>query len=68
MEWISVDDRLPNDGEVVLCWAENGKNQTKNLLKQVTYVQNKWIYGTYSTFIDGVTHWMPLPEPPKEQQ
>jgi hypothetical protein len=68
MEWISVEDRLPADGEVIMCWAGEGKNQRKNLLQLVTYVQNKWIYGSYSNFIGGVTHWMPLPEPPEESE
>ena len=59
-EWISVKDRLPNIGCYVL------------------FVRGNKIYGvgaysdTYRDFfsgqfpVKGVTHWMPLPKPPKE--
>ena len=47
-EWISVEDRLPEDGEHIL----------------VRY-SDDWICDEYSPVDDGVTHWMPLPRPPK---
>jgi hypothetical protein len=47
-EWISVEDRLPEEGEHILVCYSDG-----------------WICDQYTPFDDGVTHWMPLPEPPK---
>lgn len=60
-KWIPVTERLPKNGEVVLCntiyfvevlqWAERVET---------------WC-GQYQGYHKShVTHWMPLPEPPKE--
>lgn len=52
MNWISVKDRLPEDEEThVLVYRENGWIEI-------------WPRRYFHTF--RVTHWMPLPEPPKE--
>ena len=60
-EWISVDDRLPKNGkegvlialrwgEVDIGWCEDGR----------------WDSEFVNEYEDGeVTHWMPLPQPPK---
>jgi hypothetical protein len=63
--WIRVEDGLPKDQQDVLIWAWGTD------LKLCTY----WVQGYSSVFSDGdgfcespgehVTHWMPLPEPPK---
>lgn len=54
--WISVKDRLPEKDEYVLCFCNIGDG-----------FQAIFHYGKERKF-DGtaVTHWMPLPEPPKE--
>ena len=52
MEWISVEERLP-ESEFVLC--TDGKYCFVNIIPDMEDVLE-----------DGVTHWMPLPEPPKE--
>jgi hypothetical protein len=63
-QWISVKERLPEEGAVVMCrhkareyplflrWNEGG----------LCWEDSAWIYGTGS-----ITHWMPLPEPSKEE-
>jgi len=58
VEWISVDDRMPEpDEDVLVC-----TNKTEVCLGY--YTGAYWIkYARYNTAI--VTHWMPLPEPPK---
>ena len=59
--WISVEDSYPEPGSVVLCHFKNGKFA-------VSFWGNwKWqdIYD-FSEYL-AVTHWMPLPEPPKEE-
>ena len=60
-EWVSVDDRLPKNGkegvlialrwgEVDIGWREDGR----------------WSSEFVNEYEDGeVTHWMPLPQPPK---
>ena len=61
-EWISVDDRMPEKmgevlvvlyGRVCIAWYHgNGQFETGSGL--ICYAEE-------------VTHWMPLPEPPKEE-
>ena len=56
-EWISVKDRLPDADGDYLVWNDYHK----------AIVGHYWSKGRY--FISKavtVTHWMPLPEPPKE--
>lgn len=58
-EWISVDERLPtNEGKYLVCTAK-GKVYVENF---VDYYGNgkRLCFDNYT-----VTHWMPLPEPPK---
>lgn len=56
-EWISVDERLPEDGIWVLGYsAKSGRGGLCNCLK--SYVRE---FGNY----DDTTHWLPLPEFPK---
>ena len=64
-EWISVKDRLP------------GKNVNCIVHYKHAYCNNDGYWAIGSCFYDGekfqiglaykVTHWMPLPEPPKEE-
>jgi hypothetical protein len=71
--WISVDERLPELGQKVLVWYDNGY--------EVAYLQKfeppklqypqfnnvemfEWCFGDFEDF--DVTHWMPLPKPPEE--
>lgn len=56
-EWISVKDRLPNENTRVLVYAKQGSYM--NL--RTDYICNgRWFFSMM------VTHWMPLPKPPKE--
>lgn len=59
-EWISVEDRLPEDYNKYLLFLDNGR------------IAIGWYHGDAMQFVeDGivmietVTHWMPLPEAPK---
>lgn len=74
-EWISVKDRLPKWEEKVLvyCKPDDGDNfqswsgcQTAILPEGFTQFLES-LTNCGCTSLDGpVTHWMPLPEPPKE--
>ena len=59
MDWISVKDRLPELFEDVLTYDDVGIciNWLEELVDEVAY----FAYGGKY-----VTHWMPLPESPKE--
>ena len=56
-EWISVDDRLPDESYPVLCVTSAGGM----MIARYGHKYGSW---HVSGSID-ITHWMPLPEPPK---
>jgi hypothetical protein len=70
-KWVSCKDKMPKDNELVLfCYvSENG-------VKSVHYGYHQTIKGLGSSWAkpsggwqyadDDVTHWQPLPEPPKD--
>lgn len=59
MEWISVEDRLPEIGERVLAFDnEYGV--------QIMWLNQREKWEMPVRFADSATHWMPLPEPPKK--
>ena len=60
--WISVEERLPEIYEVVLIYVDGRMAQAA-----LSY-ENRWYCTGFGTYIHDsykVTHWMPLPEPPK---
>ena len=59
--WISVKDRLPEDYQRVLCLFESGTMEVSFRAS----VKGFCYEGFKQT--GKVTHWMPLPEPPKEE-
>ncbi len=59
--WISVKDRLPEDGVRVIVWA-SGALATGATVDNC--VRGTWIYSPLMGL--AVTHWRPLPDPPKE--
>jgi hypothetical protein len=59
--WISVKDRLPKHGVGVLV-SSGGPGCTT-----ASYFEGSGFYNGHLEDVV-ITHWMPLPEPPKEQQ
>lgn len=64
-EWISVEDRLPDQGQPVIYWFSllgvfAGKFERLN--------GTNLFSGERGFLGDEVTHWMPLPEPPEVQE
>ena len=55
-EWISVKDRLPEQGEEAICIAADGDMMIG------TYTVWGWMFPCY---FEDLTHWMPIPQPPK---
>ena len=54
-EWIPVTERLPEKNTWVLAYCKYNGHVVDYL-----DINGLWSYGN-------VTHWMPLPEPPKEE-
>ena len=72
-EWISVDDRLPDNKEYDWVLAQvvedNGFMHIPTVM-EYRQSKNDWFEETYGWLSEHngaftVTHWMPLPEPPK---
>ena len=64
-EWISVNESIPNENKAVLVWCPEHENI------YLAFVENGvWMYfgGPIAVCNDAVTHWMPIPEPPKENE
>lgn len=74
MEWISVEDRLPEpDSGEVLVWLTGGRcafdewhmHREDPTGMSTTHVLEMGLMWRDYEFED-ITHWMPLPAPPKE--
>lgn len=61
-KWISVKDRLPEDGGYYLVTCEG----IERYVKTAFWVITKQIWKLGYVTLPNVTHWMPLPELPKE--
>ena len=64
MEWISIKDRLPEVGKRVLVYTEMNVIRIDRL-RLIKNGKRKAATWESSLYVE-VTHWMPLPEPPKE--
>jgi hypothetical protein len=66
--WIPVSERLPEDidEEVLVCTEGYGVNGL-GFVTVATYGVSGWLEcWERKTYLTAVSHWMPLPEPPKE--
>ena len=71
MEWISVKDRLPNPSETVgytwngsMIGHEDRYNHAKEMFEEAILDYERFKYVECSD----ITHWMPLPEPPRDYE
>jgi len=69
MNWISVTEQTPNEGQIVLVYQDNQKYPQYNILvliyedsafRDIRYDEEDYEDGVYLF----VTHWMSLPEKP----
>jgi hypothetical protein len=62
--WISVKDEMPIEGRRVLSYSPNDILQIRNdYIVAIMEYRHTWAHRLDEII---VTHWMPLPEPPKE--
>lgn len=64
-KWISVEDRLPAYGELVLVSAKDLATGEHKWFYLARYKDKNW-YGEEGYMFGRVTHWMPLPDAPKK--
>ena len=63
-EWISVYDELPEVGGYVVCIAK--RNPFSRFMPMAARIEkNGWVDPMTEQYISEVTHWMPMPNPPK---
>ena len=62
-EWISVTERLPELGERVIC--TDGYAVFEQYRVELSCVYGMWDRGGLKSPMQEVTHWMPMPQPPK---
>lgn len=74
MEWISIEDEFPPEGETVLCADIYNSFVSFGKLIMVAHPHGDDTYEfelMYNSSMDmdsQVTHWMPLPELPKQEK
>ena len=62
--WISVEDKLPEKGELVLfCDSKNTICRDRQIYLDLLDNRNEAVYN----YLHNYTHWQPLPSPPKEK-
>jgi hypothetical protein len=64
-EWISVKDRLPQATGKYLCAVKDKRGNLWTIASDWSLEMKSW-FGDYGEIKNIVTHWMPLPDPPKE--
>ena len=63
--WISTKERLPEDGQKVIATF---KNQESVIVDQARYSNGEFDFASWAyVWHENITHWMPMPEPPKEE-
>lgn len=66
-QWIPVTERLPEEGEFVLVYGDLYPNKHDGGVIAVSKRMD-WNYWQGFGRERNITHWMPLPEPPKEAE
>ncbi len=65
-EWISVKDKMPQPFKTVLVHMP-GETPCETVREGFIDRDGSWYAALYRRDQGEVTHWMPLPEPPKEE-
>ena len=60
--WISCEDELPKNDSSVLVWDSDVNDVSFGYC-----IDKKWYFNRDGSLDTGITHWQPLPNPPKEK-
>ena len=64
--WISVKKRFPEDGQKIIAAF---RNEGGLVVDQARYSNGEFDFASWAyVWGDNVTHWMPLPQPPEEEE
>lgn len=63
MEWININDKLPDSIGHYLVYGGDNLHYTAWAFFNS---ENKWVDFNKTSFYENVTHWMPLPSPPEK--
>lgn len=64
-EWVSVEERLPENSAEVLMWREKWKIAEAGTYRNACFLVYDALGDSYKA--DDITYWMPLPAPPKKE-
>lgn len=68
MEWIKIEDRLPeNDEEVLIAYwhiPDHERYEPDWIIETGRHLDGQWV----QLQGENITHWMPLPNPPEEKK
>ena len=64
--WIPVAERLPEKNKEVVGWYKDNPFSPFRY-GIVSWNGHGWVFTYAQRYVDAVTYWMPLPEPPKEE-
>ena len=66
--WVSVEERLPKETKLVVTYGKSRVSFGYNILLYDADADKEVVeWFDYCGNKENVTHWMPLPEPPKEE-
>ena len=63
-EWISVKEGMPTDMQEVL--AFDGATMARAWPRPTAWYNTRWGSFDEELEVTAITHWMPMPKPPKE--
>lgn len=66
MKWIDCNKRLPETQQECLVAFIPGDLEMGYAYALATFCQGKWHPFDHKQSLNGLTHWMPLPSPPKD--
>lgn len=68
MNWISVKDRMPEDGILVIAYAPSPAPFVGRVFEALYQNDDGYYHSESNTTMPAsfVTHWMPWPKPPEE--
>lgn len=64
--WIPVTERLPEESGHYLIYVIGGEFKQWSMVT-MAYYHKRFYYDDMEDNFDQITHWMPLPQPPKEE-